>query len=213
MMPNGNVGIGTESPTQQLHTTGGVRFQGLTNGTVTDLVGIDANGVLFRTPGGGTSNSCGAVNFIPKTTSTSGALGCSQLFDNGTSVGIGSTGPFAYTWSGGLSGTTAPPSSGNLKLDINGVSRALAYFATSDKRFKENIQPVENAMDLVAQLNPVRYNWTSKKIQQYEFNALPQIGFIAQEVAEIVPEAVIKDENGYYSMNYIEIIPILTKAS
>lgn len=210
--PQGNYGLGTMNPTHQMHTTGSVRFEGLTSGPVTDLVGIDANGVLYRTQGGGGSNNCASVNYVPKTISASGALGCSQIYDNGTSVGIGSTGPFSYTWTGGLVGTTPPPASGTLRLDINGVSRALAYFATSDKRFKTDIRPVENAMDIVSQLNPVRYNWTKEKIGNYEFNSMPQIGFIAQEVEQVMPEAVIKDENGYYSMNYIEIVPVLTKA-
>ncbi len=41
---------------------------------------------------GGVTSSCGTVNYIPKMTSSSN-IGCSQIFDNGTNVGIGTTGP------------------------------------------------------------------------------------------------------------------------
>ena len=44
------VGVGIYTPTEQLHTTQGVRHQGLVAGSVTDLVGIDATGKLWRTP-------------------------------------------------------------------------------------------------------------------------------------------------------------------
>ena len=43
-------GIGIYTPTEQLHTTQGVRFQGLVSGAVNNLVGIDATGKLWRTP-------------------------------------------------------------------------------------------------------------------------------------------------------------------
>lgn len=69
LMPHGKndgvyAGIGTYGPTEQLHTTKGVRFAGLTSGgSPTDLVGIDANGKLWRTSGignGALGNYCNA---------------------------------------------------------------------------------------------------------------------------------------------------------
>ncbi|MGC4103001.1 beta strand repeat-containing protein [Ferruginibacter sp.] len=78
---NGNVGIGTTSPTAQLHTTGAVRFSGLTNDNSVDrIVATDANGNLYyrsvSSLGGNTTGNWGlsgnagtdpATNFIGTT--------------------------------------------------------------------------------------------------------------------------------------------------
>ncbi len=44
------------------------------------------------------------------------------------------------------------------------------------------------------------------------FSNQPQIGFIAQEVEKVFPQAVVKNKEGYYSMNYQSLIPVLTEA-
>jgi len=73
------------------------------------------------------------------------------------------------------------------------------FNSTSDYRLKENVAPMTGALDKVAQLKPVTYQW--KKDGQYGE------GFIAHELAEVCPEAVtgekdavelvdIKDEEG-----------------
>ena len=208
-----NVGIGTQNPLAQLHTTGTVRFAGLTlGGTPNNLVSIDANGQLWRSPlSTGVQNNCAVNNFIVKSDPSLSNLTCSQLYDDGTSVGIGVTSGFSYTWPGGLSGTTPPPPTGTLKLAINGVTRALAYFATSDRRYKKNISPLKGALSKIKSLQGVSYLWDKQNHPEMNFNEMPQIGFIAQDVEKIIPEAVIKDDNGYYSMNYSTLIPILNE--
>jgi hypothetical protein len=97
----GNVGIGTVTPDSMLTVTNGARFErgvrmsGLPTGVGTKAVRIDANGTLSvaDTTTGGISGS-GTTNYIPKFTSSS-AIGNSQVFDNGTNVGIGTTSPAA----------------------------------------------------------------------------------------------------------------------
>jgi len=84
---------------------------------------------------------------------------------------------------------------------------------TSDIRLKENIKPVSDALSKIEELSPIYYNLISnpKEIQ---------IGFSAQELETLVPEAVYKEEylkedgteDFHYGINYSEIIPILTKA-
>lgn len=209
-----NVGIGTQAPLAQLHTTGTVRFAGLTTGgTPNNLVSIDASGQLWRysLTGVGIQNTCATTNFIVKSGSTLPNLSCSQLYDDGTSVGIGVTSGFSYTWPGGLSGPTPPPATGTLKLAINGVTRALAYFATSDRRYKKNILPFKSALSKIKNLQGVSYQWDKENHPEMNFNEASQIGFIAQDVEKIIPEAVIKDNNGYYSMNYSTLIPVLNE--
>lgn len=96
MMVNGStgyVGIGTTTPAMQLHTTGSVRFAGLTSDTTrTRVLVADNNGNLaFRTVSSilsGGSPIAGTVNYIAKYTDE-GVIGNSMVFENGTSVGIG----------------------------------------------------------------------------------------------------------------------------
>ena len=211
---NGFIGIGTPSPSEQLHTTAGVRFQGLTVSNQSMIISIDANGKLYKTtlPSSGITNACITNNYIPKTLN-GGNLTCSQIFDDGTSVGIGTNTGFAYTWSGGLTGTTPPPASGNVKLYINGVSKALAYFATSDQKFKKDITKIDNALDIIKKLEGKTYYWRVNEFREKGFNTVKQYGFIAQELEKVVPEAVVIDQNGDRSVNYDMIIPILVQGT
>jgi hypothetical protein len=209
---NGNLGIGTPAPSEQLHTTYGVRFEGLSVSTQSFIVSIDPTGKLFKmaTPSSGITNACATTNFVPKT-SSGGNLTCSQIFDDGTSIGIGTTTGFAYTWPGGLTGTIAPPTSGTVKLNINGVSKALAYFATSDIRFKKDIKTISNAIDILKKIEGKTYLWKSEEFKDKGFSNVKQYGFIAQELEKIIPEVVATDEIGFKSVSYDMIIPILVQ--
>ena len=71
---------------------------------------------------------------------------------------------------------------------ITTSSTATAYVTASDYRLKENITPMTGALDKVAQLNPVTYDWISNKTNGQ--------GFIAHELQAVIPDAVIgkKDE-------------------
>lgn len=80
----GNVGIGTSTPSTQLHVVGGAR--------ITDLAGpgtviADATGLLSIAIGGAITGG-GMVNYIPKWTPTGTSLGNSQIVDDGTNVNI-----------------------------------------------------------------------------------------------------------------------------
>lgn len=209
----GNIGIGSTSPSEQLHTTGGVRFQGvISGGAPTSMIVADINGKLWRAALPSTG-ACGTANFIAKDNGLGGVV-CSQIFDNGTSVGIGTTGPFNYTWQGGLTGPTGAPCmgcSGTLRLSVNGVMGAVAYHATSDARFKKNIETIADAKDIISKLEGRTYLWRTDEYKDRGFTNMKQYGFIAQELEKVVPEAVLTDENGFKSVNYNMIIPILVQ--
>lgn len=198
-------------------STSGLRLTDLTTATTlpanNKALSIDANGdVILVAIAPSITNACGTINYVPKTT-TGGNLGCSQIFDNGTSVGLGTTTGFGYTWSGGLTGATAPPSSGNVKLYINGVSKALAYFATSDMKFKKDIKVISNATDILKKIEGKTYLWKTEEYKDKGFTTVKQYGFIAQELEKVIPEAVATDENGDKSVNYDMIIPVLVQGS
>jgi len=101
------------------------------------------------------------------------------------------------------------------ELDVNGSIRVIGSYFGSDKRYKENIKGIENAMDKINALDGVTYNFKAGEINGYNFKTITnqkQIGFIAQDVKKVFPELVDADENDYLSVNYVAIIPVLTEA-
>ncbi len=83
---------------------------------------------------------------------------------------------------------------------------------SSDARYKEKIEPINNAHQLVEQLNGVFFNWKTEEFQHKGFDNNRQIGFIAQEVEAILPELVATDEDGYKSVDYAKITAVLVQA-
>ena len=80
------------------------------------------------------------------------------------------------------------------------------FTSLSDYRLKEVLEPLPNGLDRLNQLKPVKFKW---KKQGYNAE-----GFLAHEVAEIVPEAVSgkKDGEDMQSLDYGRITPLLVKA-
>lgn len=84
--------------------------------------------------------------------------------------------------------------------DIVASNDVTAYGSPSDIRFKENIKPLENALDRVLKLQGVTFDWKEDSETRMYINLKEDIGFIAQQVQEIVPELVRQNDNGYLSL-------------
>jgi hypothetical protein len=67
------------------------------------------------------------------------------------------------------------------------TSSTTAYNTSSDYRLKENVQPMTGALNTVAQLKPVTYKW--------KIDGRDGQGFIAHELAEVVPDAVAGEKD------------------
>ena len=84
---------------------------------------------------------------------------------------------------------------------------------TSDRRAKENIQTITGAKDVVLRLNPVTYDlkaWDGYIGDGSDLKG--KAGFIAQEVLDVLPDAVGYDERlDQYSLRYMHFIPYLTQ--
>ncbi|GAA4449149.1 tail fiber domain-containing protein [Rurimicrobium arvi] len=217
----GNFGWNTLVPTAKFHinvtgqsATGGIRFEGLPTAKDTNVLSIDPRGNVhvMSLPASGVTSTCTTQHFIPKVAgSGSSNLTCSQVFDNGVSVGIGTSGPFGYTSGASLtSGLPAAPSS--FKLSVNGWTSSTAFVALSDKRMKRNVRPLQNALEKISKLNGVTYNWDNSFDPSIETNGAQQIGFLAQDVQKVIPEATVVNERGIYGISYDMIIPVLTEA-
>ena len=86
----------------------------------------------------------------------------------------------------------------------------VAYGSPSDKRLKENIKPIESALDKVSKLQGVTFDWIQKEDQILDIKE--DIGFIAQDVQKVIPELVRENDDGMLSMRHQGIAPILLEA-
>lgn len=106
-------------------------------------------------------------------------------------------------------GTTSP----SRKLDVNGTAGGTsAWQSPSDKRYKENIKPIQNILPKINKLVAIYYDWKKQDFPDKDFPDKRQVGFIAQEMEEIFPELVYTDKRGYKSVAYSKITPILLQA-
>jgi len=121
-------------------------------------------------------------------------------------------------------------SSLGVNASINGTngmihaSNDIVAFA-SDKRLKENIRPIENALDKVSKLSGFVYNWNELANEKAEYDMdKDYVGVYAQDVEEVQPEAVdlapfdndgednsISGEN-YLTVQYEKLVPLLIES-
>lgn len=82
----------------------------------------------------------------------------------------------------------------------------------SDARFKTRIEPVEGALALVSELRAVRFDWRGEEFPDRGFAEGRQIGFVAQEVADVVPEVVSEGSDGALAIDYGKLSSVLAAA-
>ena len=193
---DGNLGLNTSSPAAKFHVNGSVRFQNLPSGSGTSMLVIDNNGDVKKSsfPSSVTLN-CTDENFIPKVTGTD-ELGCSQIQDDGSTVGIN-----------GISNTYM---SNPLVLYVNGDGQCTGnWYVTSDRSYKKNITELSNALRDIQKLRGVSYSYRAADYPEMNFSKGTSLGLIAQEVEEVFPELVITSDQGYKAVNYNGLVPVL----
>jgi hypothetical protein len=134
------------------------------------------------------------------------------IFANGTSGErfrlYGDNGRTLYM--SGNSGST-----NHFSFDSSGNFIALAnitaYGTPSDRKFKENIQDLPNALDKVLKLRPVTFDWKEETPQNSQVNLVNDVGFIAQEVQEVIPD-LVRDFDGSLSLRERGLIAYLVQA-
>jgi hypothetical protein len=157
----------------------------------------------------------GTTNFLAKWSSPS-ELVTSIASDNGTGIGIGiSSASYKLEVSGDIK-----VSSGSIGVGVNpnttdgriDASNDIVAFSSSDLRLKENIKPIENALDKVKSLTGVEFDWKPelKHAHGYEGH---DTGVIAQEVQEVMPTAIRTNDTGYLAVRYEKLIGLLIEAN
>jgi hypothetical protein len=87
------------------------------------------------------------------------------------------------------------------RIEVDGHLLADKLRARSDKKLKQQIKPIANAMETINNLNGVEYYYRNDMTKSY--------GLIAQDVQSVIPTVVSKDSDGYLNINYLEIIAFL----
>ncbi len=93
--------------------------------------------------------------------------------------------------------------------------------SVSDARLKEDISTLPYGLNTVMQLNPISFYWktqfadpnTGNTINLREMRGADlELGFLAQEAKQVIPEAVGENEDGTLYVDYVKMIPVLVKA-
>jgi hypothetical protein len=136
------------------------------------------------------------------------AISIKHTVDGNNSLNIWQTGTSTHSAIAFYKGNSQ-----NIQGVISVSTSATSYTSSSDYRLKTNIVPIENGINRLMQLKPSKFNW----IESGEESE----GFIAHELQEIFPYAVIGEKDDVYtstgnikpqSVDYGRITPLLVKA-
>jgi hypothetical protein len=97
---------------------------------------------------------------------------------------------------------------------------AKSYVTVSDARLKTDVQPLTGALDKVLRLRGVTFEWaaapsgdqTKAGESAVAGKRTRNAGMVAQEILDVVPEAVVQDSRGMYGIAYESVISLLIEA-
>jgi hypothetical protein len=200
LVSNFNYSTGTVSEMSGFY----LDLRNMETGTVTNAYGMKIPN--FENASGTITNKYGFYSDI----ANSGATNKWNIYVNGAApnyfngnVAIGTTIPTEALHVVGNGRFTAV-GAGTFSNNLNITSTGVLTTATSDAKYKYNIRPLNYGLETLLQLNPVNFQWIEGEEED--------LGFIAQDVAEIIPEAVNTNWNSDLLFRYESLIPILTKA-
>jgi hypothetical protein len=100
---------------------------------------------------------------------------------------------------------------GNFNI-VGEASCTEGIWTSSDIRLKSDISDYDNALAQVMDLRAVTYNWNREDYSEMNFSSRAQIGVIAQELEEVIPELVNTTASGFKSVDYARLSVVLLEA-
>src|SRR6266540_955516 len=164
-----------------------------TTGNNNTAIGIDA---LVSNTTGSTNIALGFLAGVNLTTGSNNIYIGTSGGSSGESakIRIGTQGTQTATFIAGISGVTVPGGVGV----IVGTNGKLGT-TTSSARYKDNIEPMDKASEVIHSLQPVTFRYK----HELDPAASPQFGLVAEEVAKVHPDLVARDEEGKpYTVRY-----------
>jgi hypothetical protein len=140
----------------------------------------------------GTGNAASQDNVSMK----DGRIMCDKTNDWNIESGLGSSNGSHIRFKHGTTDR------GSITTSTSGTT----FNTASDIRLKDNIKTIENGKEKLLKLNPVTHTWKEDE------SGVTVHGFIAQEVQDIIPEAIAGDEDTMMSMDYGRITPVIVAA-
>lgn len=103
-----------------------------------------------------------------------------------------------------------------LRGEFRATGNVVAFFA-SDKNLKENVFNINNPLEKILKLNGVEFDWKKDEIdnrggEDGYFVRRHDVGVIAQEVQEVLPEVVATRPDGNLGVSYEKLVPLLIEA-
>jgi len=102
------------------------------------------------------------------------------------------------------------------------IHKAGTLLLTSDKRVKENFRSIDKPLSKILQMDGLKYDFIStvpdsmkdeKEKEKRKRLEKDKLGFIAQDLQSILPEAVFYDDGAdKYYIDYIAVIPVIVEA-
>lgn len=221
---NGDVGIGTTAPGQDLHisesTDAVIRLERTSLGSAADIAAAHQDeGFIIRT------RTAHPIRFATNTTSGDWTDSTRMIITSAGNVGIGTTNPgarmhleadpaailaFQINSLGTGAGTQARFQSNGTNVGSITVSGSATSFNTSsDTRLKENVTDTSMGLETLRNIQVHDYNFTSNPSVRMQ-------GFLAQELYEVYPLAVTVGgddaQTNPWAVDYSKLVPLLVRS-
>ena len=190
-----------------------INYTGIYSRIVSSTAGAESGDISFYTYNAGSNAQRAAITYVGTfyvgSAIDSGAISTYVAGYNGFAAQVSNNAYFTYS---GLnaSGTRTFAITGAGTLTVS--ADVVAYGTPSDIRYKHDIHQLTNALDTVQKLRGVTFKWKEDTDSYKMTNISDDIGFIAQEVREVLPTIVRENEDGKLSLRDRAIIPLLVEA-